>query len=84
MKYAAGEIIFKEGDESDVAYLITSGKVEIYRGSPTGQMEQLAILEAGQMFGEMGPMDRSPRNASARALADTVLTPMEIEQDEED
>jgi CRP-like cAMP-binding protein len=76
-----GEIIFREGDTSDVAYVIVKGKVEIFRSFPSVPQYQLAVLEAGQMFGEMGVMDHAPRSASARALMDTVLRAVVIEEE---
>ena len=79
--FVTGEVIFREGDNSDVAYMIVSGKVEIFREASEKSREQLAILEAGQMFGEMGVLDHAPRSASARALTDTVLRPIMIEDE---
>lgn len=70
-----GDIILREGEEGDVAYMIERGRVEIFRdGEGT-----LATLQAGQMFGEIAPMDGTPRNASARALGEVVLREIEVE-----
>lgn len=79
MKLAAGSIIFRQGEASDVAYMIESGSVEILRELQGGGTERLAVLHAGQMFGEMGPMDAAPRSATARVLSDAVLTPFEVD-----
>jgi CRP/FNR family transcriptional regulator len=83
MRLQSGDIIFREGDDSDVAYLIEQGKVEIFRTDANGERHTLAVLEAGQMFGEMGPMDGTPRNASARALGETRLREMDIDLEDE-
>lgn len=74
IEYSAGEVIFRQGYPAPDAYIIESGRVEIYIEELDGSETQLAILGPGQLFGEMGPMDEKPRNASARALEDTVLT----------
>ncbi len=80
-RFVTGEVIFCEGDESDVAYVILSGKVEIFRERAGHDRQQLAVLEMGQMFGEMGVMDHAPRSAGARALTDTVLRAITIEEE---
>lgn len=69
-QFPTGTIIFKEGDPSDYAYFITSGKVEILKKAGQGDI-QLATLGRGQLFGEMGLFDNNPRAASARALEAT-------------
>jgi EAL domain-containing protein (putative c-di-GMP-specific phosphodiesterase class I)/CRP-like cAMP-binding protein len=67
--FAAGEIIFTEGDVSDHAYIIESGCVEIFIGSSDNAI-QLSVLGPGNIFGEMGLIDASPRSASARAISE--------------
>jgi tetratricopeptide (TPR) repeat protein len=57
----------KEGDPSRAAYVIIDGKVELAISgskSPT----QLAVLEEGEILGEMGVLDGSPRSATAHAV----------------
>lgn len=74
LEFRAGEIIFRQGYPSDDAYVIDSGKVEIFTENPDGTETRIATLDAGQMFGEYGPLDEAPRSASARALGDTTLS----------
>lgn len=70
---AAGSIIFNEGDISDKAYIIRSGKVEIFRRIQQGTL-LLATLEAGEIFGEMGVLSEQPRTAYAAAATDVTVT----------
>ena len=72
--YAAGELIFAQGDHADLVYVIESGSVEIFRPHADGADESLATLPAGQYFGELGPLLGFPRSASARAVGDVTLT----------
>ena len=62
-----GEVIFRKGDPSDAAYLITHGQVEIAQDRPDGETESVAVLRRGEYFGEMGAIEARPRSASAIA-----------------
>jgi CRP-like cAMP-binding protein len=70
--YSPGETIFQQGDESEEAYWIVSGSVEISIETPQGR-SVLTTLEAGEIFGEMGIIDDQPRAATARALTTTEV-----------
>lgn len=72
-QYQPGDIIFHGGDSSDCAYIIEQGQVEIYVESNSSIID---ILSEGELFGEMGVLDQSPRSTSARAL--TALTLLEV------
>jgi CRP/FNR family cyclic AMP-dependent transcriptional regulator len=65
-EYNAGDIILKEGDPSDFAYMVLSGEVEIFTEFG-GDTVILGIMKAGEFLGEMGIVDGQPRSASARA-----------------
>ncbi len=81
--YKSGEVVFREGDESTEAYLITSGRIEITIRSG-GEGLPLARLGPGEFFGEMGLIDNKPRVATATALGTTeleVITEEEFEKD---
>lgn len=69
---SAGQVIFREGEQSDCAYIIVSGRVEIYKRVERGTV-LLAELGQGEIFGEMGIISEQPRSAYASAAADTVL-----------
>lgn len=71
--YAAGAVIFNQGDIGDNCYLINSGKVEIKIKSPNGEVKQLAILEPPAIFGEAALILQEPRNASAIAFENCEL-----------
>ncbi len=73
VSYKAGDIIFRQAYPSDVAYVIESGKVEIFKEVEGGGEEHVIFLGPGEMFGEYGVLDDAPRSASARAVEDTHL-----------
>lgn len=77
LHFAAGQIIFRQDDVSDFAYIIRKGRVEISR-EEAGAVTPLAILKPGEMFGEYGLLDNAPRSATAKALEEVELQIMEL------
>ena len=71
--HAAGATVFSEGTAGDRMYLILSGAVRISRQVPGMGEEALAVLRAGNYFGEMSLVDDSPRSADAKAHESTEL-----------
>ena len=66
-KYDRDQVIFREHENGDVAYIIANGQVQIIKESDNGP-KVLGILEKGAMFGEMALIDNKPRMASAKAI----------------
>ena len=75
----AGEIIFAEDDAPTTAFLIESGRVVISTVQH-GETRNLGELGPGSLLGEMAVIDSAPRSATARALTDCVLTPIDRNQ----
>jgi len=63
--YKTGATIFGEGSPGDKFYLIVEGAVRISRFVPGMGEEALAVLRAGNYFGEMSLIDDLPRAATA-------------------
>jgi putative ABC transport system ATP-binding protein len=74
LAYEPGQVIFEQGDRSDLVYTIEDGEVEIVRQRADGGEELLAVLGPGRYFGELGPLFRLQRSATARAVKQAVLT----------
>jgi putative ABC transport system ATP-binding protein len=70
----AGEILFEQGAASDLVYVVESGAIEIFRRDPRGRVVPLREVSPPSYFGELGPLLKMPRSASARATAPTILT----------
>lgn len=77
-EYEHGQLFFREGEESDVAYLIIKGNVEIFKQTESGTV-LLTRLGAGELFGEMGLVNGTARTASAAADGDTTVKPVSRE-----
>ena len=70
--YQAGDRIFKEGDEGNIAYVVQSGEVEIFK---TVDDVETVLGKVGQggIFGEMALIDSKPRMAGARASKGSTI-----------
>ena len=77
--YPYGSRLFQYGDPGDKLYIILEGKVRISREVGGMGEEALAVLGAGEVFGEMALLDESPR--SAGALAHEKCRVLEITKD---
>jgi putative ABC transport system ATP-binding protein len=69
----AGKVIFRQGDASDLVFVVESGTVEIFRELADGTEEYVTDIPTGRYFGELGPLLDLPRSASARAKTDVDL-----------
>ncbi len=65
-----GDVLFEVGDEPDSIYVVLSGRIAIAIGNrPFDHRESvIALMDEGDLFGDMGMLDKSPRSAGARAL----------------
>jgi CRP-like cAMP-binding protein len=66
--YEPGQPIIREGDVGRSMYLIQSGSVEVVRATANGGEERLAVLSAGEHFGEVAVLQDVRRTATVRAL----------------
>lgn len=73
--FRAGEVVFREGDESDALYIILRGSVHIIVNDSV-----FAELSEGSFFGEIGMMMGKPRTATVRAATfiDTFVLSREL------
>ena len=66
-KYSDGDIIFEEGGQDRDIYILVSGEVSIAK-KISGGSKTVAVLKAGDIFGEMALFENAPRSASATAI----------------
>ena len=72
-RYNAGEVIVREKDLGETAYLIGQGRAEVSK-ELDGRSVHLAYLDVGEIFGEMSMIDEKPRSASVTAVTETVVS----------
>ncbi|MBQ9207528.1 MAG: cyclic nucleotide-binding domain-containing protein [Treponema sp.] len=71
-KYPRGSMVFSEAQKGSDMYIIKSGSIKISK-VVDGTEVTLAMLKAGDMFGEMALLENKPRSANAIATEDCVL-----------
>ena len=69
-RYAAGDILFHQGDASDALYVLLSGRLRVYSGSANGREVVYNVLEPGDTLGEL-LLDGGPRSASVQATSES-------------
>src|SRR5688572_5636896 len=82
VRLAPGEILFRQGDTGDRAYVIREGELEVLKSSE-GRDVLLAVRRAGDVIGEMSLLEEAPRMASARARGPVTLLTIESKAFEE-
>ncbi len=69
-----GQHLFEAGTQAHAFYFLLSGRLKLYRLSPTGQEKVIEIVRPGQTFAEaLMFLDIPAYPVSAQALADTEL-----------
>ncbi|MCU0526741.1 MAG: cyclic nucleotide-binding domain-containing protein [Elainella sp. Prado103] len=71
--YTSGEIIYREGDESNSVYLIKSGRVDLVDTYPETGEVVAKRLGTGKVFGEVELIDRKARSSTAKVMEPTKL-----------
>lgn len=70
--YNQDEMVFSENEPGRELYIIQSGRVKITK-MVNGQEVMLAVLQPGDIFGEMALLDNKPRSASAICAESCVM-----------
>jgi len=71
-QYKRGGTIFFPGDPADIIYMLKSGRVKISKLSLEGKEVTLAIVEPGEIFGEMALVE-GERETYAEAIEDAMV-----------
>lgn len=69
--YERGEVIFQEGSQGDVMYVIREGRVLIKREHAGGRTIALTEMGPGDLFGELAIFDKEARSATAECVEPT-------------
>lgn len=79
-RFKAGALVIKEGDPADFFYILRSGEMEVRKtiDRETGKHKTLAILEEGDIFGEMALFGEELRAADVATIKDCLLWRMDF------
>ncbi len=70
--FEAEEVLFRQGDQADAAYIIVEGEVAVDVESPSGGRTRVARLGHDEIVGEMGIIGDVPRTATVTAMRRTT------------
>jgi CRP/FNR family transcriptional regulator, cyclic AMP receptor protein len=68
LRYRAGDVLFREGDEAEAMYVLVSGAVEV---SSRGRV--IEVIAPGDGLGIVSLLDGKPRTAQAVAVQESEL-----------
>jgi len=77
MDYRQGEVVFSQGDRADAIFYVQKGKLKLTVVSDQGKEAVIAILDAGEFFGEGCLAGQIKRMATATAMTDCVAVRLE-------
>ncbi len=73
-QYSDNEYLFRQGDPGNYAYVVVSGKVELFFETRNKGIQPLMTLGEGACFGEMALLDGETRSAGARTVTESILS----------
>jgi serine/threonine-protein kinase len=83
--YGRGQIILREGDAADEAFVLVEGQCEAFKHKGQGDEEvRLNVMGPGEAFGETALLTGKRRSASVRALTDATTIVVGQEQLDEE
>lgn len=71
--YKKGETIYRAGDQSDSLYIVSKGKIRIYRLSESGKDQLVRILTPGDFTGELALFNEATHESYAEAMVETKV-----------
>ena len=77
LDYRNGEMVFSQGDHADAVFYLQKGKLKLTVVSDQGKEAVIAILEAGDFFGEGCLAGQIKRMATATTMTDCVAARLE-------
>lgn len=73
LKFKRGENLYSPGDPANTLYIVSEGKIKIYRLSESGKEQLIRFLRPGDFTGELALFSDSVHEAYAEAIEDTSV-----------
>jgi CRP/FNR family cyclic AMP-dependent transcriptional regulator len=77
--FRRGARIFRQGETGDALFVVDQGSVRISTLAADGREVILAVIGAGEVFGELSLFDAGVRSADATALEDSRLLALSLD-----
>lgn len=71
--FPKGSMIYMPADAGESVFLLTSGRIKLYHITPEGKQTLLALIEPGEIFGELAVFDHGNREEFAEAMLTSTL-----------
>lgn len=75
-RVARNAVVVRVSDRSDFVHLVLAGNLKVLVSDEEGREVILSMLGPGELFGEMGVLDESPRSATVMAVSPCELIVM--------
>lgn len=72
-RFGQGDVVFREGDESNTCYIMRRGRTRAVREHTDGRSITLANFGPGDIFGELAMFDNERRSATIETLEPTEV-----------
>ncbi len=79
-KVSVGVNVVQEGEPGDTVYIIRAGRAEVLKEDDNGEYHHIAMLKPGDVIGEISLIDKRPRSATVRAVEDTKLISLNVDE----
>lgn len=66
--FPKGGMVYMPADAGESVFLLTAGRIKLYHITPDGKQTLLALIEPGEMFGELAVFDDGNREEFAEAM----------------
>lgn len=73
VEFSAGSVLFEEGSEAEFMYVILKGEIRL-----TLHGQTIATADPGAIVGEMALLNSDVRSATATAMTDCLLVPIDV------
>ena len=71
--FEPGQLVFREGDDSDTCYIVREGHARAIRSHSDGRTITLASFGPGDIFGELAMFEDERRSATIEAIEPTTV-----------
>ncbi|QDU37619.1 Global nitrogen regulator [Maioricimonas rarisocia] len=71
--FARGSLVYMPADAGESVFLLTSGRVKLYHITGEGKQAVLALIDPGELFGELTIFDGGEREEFAEAMEKSTI-----------